>query len=266
MGPPGTGKTHSIGTLVETGLEVFYFSLEAGMESLLGYWKDRGQEVPANLHWHQMAPPKASLTELGDIALRVNTSSYESLTKMSDPNRMKYNQFVEVYRVLNDFPDQRTGQKFGAVDSWGTGRALVIDPLTGLNEAIMSLVVGGKPAKSPGDYGVAQDQLQKFIRLLTTNCRCHFILIAHVSREVDEILGGSKITVATPGKALAPILPAMFSDVIMTVRQGASFTWDTASALADVKSRNLPIAANNLPSFGPIIAKWKARGGVFEGQ
>ena len=55
MGPSGTGKTHSIGTLVDLGIDVFYLALEAGMESLLGYWTDRGKEVPANLHWHKVA-------------------------------------------------------------------------------------------------------------------------------------------------------------------------------------------------------------------
>jgi DNA replication protein DnaC len=50
MGPAGTGKTHSIGTLVDAGVEVFYLGLEPGLESLLGFWTDKGKEVPANLH------------------------------------------------------------------------------------------------------------------------------------------------------------------------------------------------------------------------
>ena len=36
MGPAGTGKTHSLGTLVEAGIEVFYLGLESGLE-LAGY-------------------------------------------------------------------------------------------------------------------------------------------------------------------------------------------------------------------------------------
>ena len=40
MGPSGTGKTHSIGTLVDTGLQTHYLAFEAGVESLLGYWTD----------------------------------------------------------------------------------------------------------------------------------------------------------------------------------------------------------------------------------
>jgi len=52
MGPAGTGKTTAIGTLVDAGIETFYMGLEPGLESLLGYWTDKGKPVPANLHWH----------------------------------------------------------------------------------------------------------------------------------------------------------------------------------------------------------------------
>jgi hypothetical protein len=54
----------------------------------------------------------------------------------------------------------------------------------------------------------------------------------------------------------------MFSDIILTVREGTKFHWDTGSALADVKTRNLKIAQNLDASFAPILAKWKSRGGV----
>ena len=50
MGPAGTGKTHSLGTLADAGVELFYLGLEPGLESLLGYWTDKGLEVPPNVH------------------------------------------------------------------------------------------------------------------------------------------------------------------------------------------------------------------------
>jgi hypothetical protein len=53
----------------------------------------------------------------------------------------------------------------------------------------------------------------------------------------------------------------MFSDVILTVREGGKFTWDTGSAMADVKTRNLPIAAGLPADYGAIIKKWESRGG-----
>lgn len=262
MGPAGTGKTHSIGTLVDQGIEVFYVGLEPGLESLLGYYTDRGLPVPANLHWHTVAAPTASFTEMIDNANKINQFSLDSLAKMADPNKGKHNQFVTLLNALNDFADDRTKQKFGAVNSWSTDRALVIDGLTGMCRCAMSLVVGGKAVKSQSDWGIAQDTVEKLVRMLCDNCRCHFILLAHVERETDQILGGVKLMPSALGKALPPKLPPMFSDAILTVREGSTWKWDTASAMADVKTRNLPINANNQPSFAPIIAKWKTRGGV----
>lgn len=262
MGPAGTGKTYSIGTLAEAGVEVFYLGLEPGLESLLAYWTDKGKEIPLNVHWHNMEAPKASFSELMDSANKINTMQLDTLAKMQDPNRCKHNQFIKLLECLNDFPDDRTGNKFGCVDTWGPNRALIVDGMAGLARAAMSLVVGGKPVRSQSDWGLAQDQVEKIVRLWTDNCRCHFVLIAHVEREQDAILGGIKLMVSTLGKALAPKLPPMFSDVILTERSGSNFTWNTGSAMADVKTRNLPIAEKIPADFKQIIQKWQSRGGV----
>lgn len=262
MGPAGTGKTYAVGTLVEAGVEVFYLGLEPGLESLLGYFTDKGKEVPPNLHWHLLDAPKASFSDLLDSANKINTMALDSLAKMQDPNRSKHNQFIKLIEALNNFPDDRTGEKYGCVDTWTPSRALVVDGMAGLARAAMSLVVGGKPVRNQSDWGIAQDQVEKIVRMWTDNCRCHFVLLAHVERETDAVLGGVKIMVSTLGKALAPKLPPMFSDVILAAREGSSFTWDTGSVMADVKTRNLQIASKLPASFGPIIDKWKSRGGV----
>jgi hypothetical protein len=262
MGPAGTGKTHSIGTLVDTGIEVFYLGLEPGLESLRGYWTDKGKPVPANLHWHRLAAPKASFADFLESAKKVNTMNLDSLAKLPDPKRSSHNQFISLIEAVNNFPDDRTGEKFSCVDEWGPNRALVIDGLAGLTRAAMSMVIGGKPVKSQMDWGIAQDQVEKILRMWTDNCSCHFVLLAHVEREVDAVLGGTKIMVSSLGKALGPKINPMFSDVILTVREGTKFSWDTGSSLADVKSRNLPIAQNQEADFGKIISKWKSRGGV----
>jgi hypothetical protein len=87
-------------------------------------------------------------------------------------------------------------------------------------------------------------------------------LIAHVEREKDEVLGGIKLMVSTLGAKLAPKLPPMFSDCILTERSGTSWTWNTGSAQADVKTRNLPVSEKLAADFKPIIEKWQKRGGV----
>lgn len=259
MGPAGSGKTHAIGTLVDSGIEVYYLALEPGLESLLGYWADSGKPIPKNLHWHTLKAPDTSFLDMLDTATKINTFSLEMLAKMTDPNKARHNQFLELFKALNDFTDQRDGSKHGAVNTWDTTKCLVIDSLTGLNSAALNLVIGGKPVRSQSDWGIAQQQLEGLLRKLCDGCNCHFVLLSHVERESDLVLGGVKLMASTLGKALAPKIPAMFSDVILTVRQGDKWTWDTANVMADLKTRNLPIKSDNPPSFAPVVAKWKAR-------
>jgi len=261
-GPTGTGKTHAIGTLVDTGIETFVLFTESGLESLLGYWTDRKLAIPDNLHWHILERPAGSFDTLAKSAETINIMAQEALHKMQDPQRSKHNQFVGLLKALANFPDDRTGKTFGPVDSWGPDRAVVIDSLTGINPIAMSLVVGSKPVKSQADWGIAQDQIEKLLRQLTDGCKCHFVLTSHVEREVDQVFGGVKITVATLGRALAPKIPPMFSDVILTTGAATKFNWSTVSTQADLKTRNLPLSDAIEPSFAPIIAKWRSRGGT----
>ena len=262
-GPTGTGKTYALGTIADSGVELFALFTESGLETLLGYWTDRGLSIPPNVHWHVLDRPAGNFATMEAAALKINTYAQESLHKMQDPDRAKHNQFVGLLRTLADFPDDRTGKKYGAVDSWGPDRCLALDSLTGINPIAMSLVVGGKPVKSQADWGIAMDQIEKLIRQLTDGCRCHFVLTAHVEREIDQVFGGMRITVSTLGRALAPKIPPMFSDVVLSYREGAKFLWSTANPSADLKARNLPIADGLLQDFKVILDKWQSRGGRF---
>lgn len=260
MGPAGTGKTHSIGTLVDAGVEVFYLDLETGLEALLGYWKDRGLPIPPNLHWTRLPAPTFGFGDFISNANRILAApDFETMSKFKDPDKRKHDRYVQMLTIFNDFPDERSGEKFGSVQQWPSSRALVIDGLTGMGECVMSVVIGGKPAISQPEWGAAQGELLKLLKQLANNCACWFVLLAHVERETDQINGGLKIMVSTLGRALPPKLPSIFSDVIMAVREGEKWSWDTASGLADLKTRNLPIKAGQFPNFAPILAKWRNR-------
>lgn len=260
-GATGTGKTYSLGTIADAGVELFLLFTESGLETSLGYWTDRGLEVPSNVYWHVLQRPQGSFDILAASAKSINEMPQEALHKMQDPNRSKHNQFISLLRAFSNFTDDRTGKEFGAVDSWGPNRCLAMDSLTGINPIAMSLVVGNKPVKSQPDWGIAQDQIEKLLRQLTDGCRCHFVLTAHVEREVDQVFGGVKITVSTLGRALAPKIPPMFSDVILSYREATKFFWSTANPQADLKARNLPLADGLTPTFKPIFDKWISRGG-----
>lgn len=266
MGPAGTGKTRSIATLVETGIEVFYVALEQGMESLVDFWTSQGKPIPPNLHWHRITPPKKDYGSLKDIAVKINTLAFATLASWTDPGRHTHNTMINVLEAFHNFRDDRTKKEFGPVDEWGPDRAIVLDGLTGLSEAAMSATVGGKPLRDVKDYGLAQNQVETFVQMSCTNTRAWFILISHVDREVDQILGGTKLSPSTVGNKLSPKLPPMFSDVILCVREGAKWTWDTASSQADVKARYLPWKAGQPPDFRPIFDSWIKRAEAMTGE
>jgi hypothetical protein len=255
MGDSGTGKTYSLRTLVDAGITPFVLFTEPGMETL-------GDLPDGKWHYKYVAPSTQGWAAIQDMVKKINQLTFENLTKISDPNRSKYEGLLQLISACNDFKCDCHGQSWGDVSKWGTDRALVIDSLSGLSDMAMSNTVGGKPVRSMADWGVAQNTIKMILNPLTTATQCTVVLIAHLAREYNEVTGGSNITVNTLGQKLAPDIPRMFSDVIQTVRVGNEFTWDTAAANAAVKGRNVPISQKLPPSFVPLIAEWKRKGGV----
>lgn len=267
-GPSGVGKTYAIGTAVDWAArqtpprEVFVLFTENGLETLLGYWKDRGLEVPANLHWHSVKTQPLSLKALTDAAQKVGILSYKSITEMVDPERGKNNPYYAILQALTDFPDDRTGKKFGNVGDWKSDKIFAIDSLSELANACMKMVIGNKPTASQPDYGIAQNNLMNLLRYFTQGFQPTLILTAHVQRQVDEITGSVKLMTKAIGKAMADDIPQLFSETIYAMREGNAWYWDTAAAGVDTKTRYLPIAGKIKPDIGVIMDKWLARGVV----
>lgn len=252
MGATGVGKTHVIRTLLDAGLEVFVLFTEPGMEVLADTPSDR-------LHWHYIPPSSPDFADLLDSAKKINTMNIKMLADMTDINKRKYTEFVDLLVALSDFPCDRTGKKYGAVDSWGNNKALVVDSMSGLAIMAMNLVVGSKPMKSMADWGIAIDNLERLVTKLCVDTRCHFVLTAHLERETDEVTGGTTLMASTLGRKLAPKLPRFFSDVIHVKREGTTWTWSTATSNVDLKARNLALADKLPPTFVPVIENWAKR-------
>lgn len=253
MGGSGSGKTYSIRTLAAPGVETFVLATEPGISEVLG-------DVPdANLHWHYIPSFSPSWTDMIDSAKKINTLSYESLAKMPGINKEKYTQFIEVLQSLSNFKCDRCGREFGAVDTWDSSRAIVVDSLSGLNVMAMNLVVGTKPTKSQADWGVSMDNLSRLLQKLCFDTRAHFVLTAHLEREINEVTGSIQVMASTLGKKLAPVLPRFFSDVVVAERNGTSFNWSTATANTDTKARNLAISDKLAPTFTQAIEAWKRK-------
>ena len=268
LGESGTGKTYSLGTLGDwcaaNKKEMFVLFTENSTETFLGYWRDKGKEPPECVHWHQAMTKAIDLKRLIAGAEKVGQLTYESLTKTADMNRSgENNAFWKILAACSDFPDDRTGQKFGAVDSWGIDRVFALDSFTELGNAAAKMVIGSKPTMAPPEYGVAQNNIMNFLRLLTQGVPCTFVMTAHPQRDKDEISGSVKTTVSTGGigTAIIPQIPPLFSDMIWTEREGAKFTWNTAAYGVTLKTRSLGYRAGIEPNFSQIMDLWIKRGG-----
>lgn len=253
-GSTGTGKTHAIRTLLDCGLEVFIqFTEPLGMEIL-------SDTDPEQLHWNYVAPANPSWDALIGSAKKINMMSFEDLTKLkSGISKAEYKQWIDLLISLSNFKCARTGKEYGPVDDWDNTRAIVVDSMSGLNIMAMDLTVGSKPVKAPGEWQIAMDTEERLINKLCADTNCFFVLTAHMDRIIDEVYGGTQLMPSALGKKLAPRIPRFFSDVVHTQREGDVFTWSTATAHADLKARNLPIKAGQLPSFLPIVRTWKDR-------
>ena len=267
-GPSGSGKTFALGTLVDWAArqspphEVFVLFTENGLETLLGYWRDRKMAVPANLHWHVVRTPAIPLAALLEGAKKVGLLSYEALTKSVDPDRSTNNPWEKLLTVLTNFPDDRTGAKFGNIGTWPATRILVNDSLSETANACVRMVIGNKPTTSQPDYGVAQNNLLNWLRYMTQAFVGTFVITAHVQRQTNEITGVTQLMTKAIGKALADDIPTLFSETIYTVREGTNWYWDTAAANVDTKTRYLPIASKIKPDFAQIMDKWLERSKV----
>jgi len=254
LGASGSGKTYSIRTLLDAGLEVFVLFTEPGMEVL-------ADTDPTRLHWHYVPPASPDFEAMIDSATKINRMSLKMLSEMSDINKSKYTEFIQILTSLSNFTCDRTGQSYGSVDSWGPNRVLVVDSLTGLSIAAMNLVTGSKPVKSMADWGMSMDNLERLITKLCVDTKCHFVMIAHLERETDEVTGGTTLMASTLGKKLAPKLPRFFSEVIHVKHSDGKFVWSTSTSNVDTKTRKLELSAILPPSFKPIIAAWEKDNG-----
>lgn len=267
MGLGGTGKTYALGTLCDwaerNGFEVAVLFTENGLETLLGYFRDKGKEPPPCIYWHQQGTKPISLKALMQTADNVGKLSYEALAKSVDSNRGgDNNAFFKILQSCSNFVDDRTGKVLGPIDAFSGRRIFVMDSLTETANAAMKMQIGSRPMASPGDYGVAQNNLMNFLRLCTQGMDCPFVMTAHVDRETDAVTQSTKVMIKAIGKALATEIPTLFSDVIYTTRDADKFFWDTAAYGVDTKTRSLGYKSKINPDFALIMDVWAKRAGV----
>ena len=255
LGPPGSGKTHALRTLLDAGLEVFGIFTEP-----------RGPEIvsdtdPDQFHWRYISPQSPGWAAMMESADLINKYTFEDLTKIkSGVNKTAYRQFYNLLAACANFTCDRTGKSYGPIDNLTNKQAFFIDSLSGVNIMAMDLVVGSKPTKAVGEWGVAMDNEERLINTWCSDLKCFFVLTAHIEREQDEISGATHIMASALGRKLAPKIPRFFSDVVHCKRvEGSTFAWSTITPQMDLKARTLPFQDNIPPSFVGIVERWKAK-------
>lgn len=258
LGPTGTGKTWSLSTLIESGLELFLISTEPnGVDSLLDACQKKELDL-SKLHYAAIQPARTGMAGLKDMANKVSMMNFESLSKLAPSTGRQHASWITMLTTLDNFVDQR-GVSYGPVEKFDASRALVIDSLSGLNTMAMDITVGDKLSAHVGEWGVAMGLLDKLILALTSGLKCTFVLVGHLEREFNEVTGQTALMASTLGKKLAPRLPRFFSEVVLSTRDGVKFGWSTAQIGVDLKPRALPLSDKLEPSFKPVVEAYKKR-------
>lgn len=263
LGPPGTGKTHALVTMLKAGIELFVICTEGrGLETLIDACRIEGADM-AKLHWRKIANSSGGIKGLTDLSRLINTSSFEALTKIGGLNKGDNKQYLTLLEQLASFRDDRTGQSFGDVTTWGPDRCLAIDSLSGLNDMIMGNTIGQKPVPNQGEWGVAQTQEMNLLNFLCSELNCYVIVTAHQDRVEDEVTKQARIFPAAIGSKLGPKIGKHFSEMVQTKRTPsggkALYAWSTLESITDLKNRALPVGDNLPPSFVPLVDAYKRR-------
>jgi len=260
LGAPGSGKTWSLTTLIEAGLELFVLITDpGGEESLLDAMRRKNLPID-KLHWRYVPAASPSWRTLGIMAQQIGSMGYEGLTKIKTGiEKQDYQQFMQVLHVCSNFNCVRTGLEYGPIDSWGPDRVFALDSNSGLSTMCLDMMIGAKPAAHMGEYGVGMNAQQKLIQKFCSDLHCFFVLTAHLDRSYDEIRGKPQLMVSALGSKLAPKLPKDFSDVILAYREGTEYFWSTAALDVDLKARTLPLDDKLSPDFGQIVVEWRER-------
>lgn len=264
LGTPGSGKTDSIATLIEAGLDLFFFAIEPNaLDSLLDSVRRRNLDM-SKLHWMSIMPANPDLTALLDMATKIGQMTYEDLSKIkSGIGKDKTQQFLQLLKGFKNFIDEKDGRDYGSIFDFDASRAVVLDSLSGLNDMAFLQTVGYKPAPAQGEWGVAMSLELATIKHLCASLQCFFVLTGHLDKEINEASGAITITSSALGSKNAGKIMRPFSEIVLAKRgrTGQEFKWSTweLSSTVDLKSRALPISDDIKPSFTLLVDAHKRR-------
>lgn len=253
IGPAGRGKTTSLRTLPEAGLQTFALFTEPSMQVV--------SDLHGWFHWAYL-PPYIESWDIHEARARnISSSTWESLSSTSeDPHRAYYNTWLGLYPILRNFTCVECGQEFGDVKSWGPDRALAIDGLSGLNQMSLAFCKGGAIGDPHGRArGTAADQVYGLFGQDLCYLSCMYVLIGHSRESYFEDQRMMKTSIDILGRKTAGAWSRTFNDVLLAGYDENGFYWDNANPAADVKAGYLEMSARHPQSFVPMVEAWRRR-------
>lgn len=259
MGAPGTGKTWSVVTLLQAGIEVFAILTEPNaLPNLISRIKQLNLPMD-KFHYRYVPPLNASFDALKDMMNIVSIQSYSAIADLkAGISKDKCSGLKDVLLAIQNFTDDKDGKTYGDATTWGYDRALVIDSLSGLNLLAQQLTVGLKPTMHQGEWNIAMNVEEMLLNKLTSDMKAYLVVLAHVDRNTNEATQQMVITPAALGSKLGPKIGRFFSEVVMTKRTGDKFFWSTLEPNAEVKQSALPIKTDLPPTFQTIVTQFEA--------
>lgn len=256
MGPTGRGKTTSIRTLPHAGLQTFVLFTEPGMDKIV--------DLHGWAHWAYVPPHIEGWDVHLSRARTLQSMTWDSLAKQGDdPHRARYDAWIRLYPVFANFTCVECGEQFGDVTTWGPDRVLVVDGLSGINQASLDFCKGGAVGDEYGRRrGVAADQVYSLCGQTLAFLNCHYVLIAHARQSFFEDQRMVKTSVDILGKATVSSWARAFQDILVADYDQSGYYWSNLLPDADVKAGYLSPSPRLEQSFVPLVEAWRARAGV----
>ena len=273
----GHGKSTSIATFIKAGLihdielKVVAVTTETGgIESLLDGMRIHAmpgeKSLPMDRLFYRHIPPVSEgWSAIKEMAKQINRMSYKDLTEVKGGlGKRSQTQFLDLVSLLSNFKDQY-GTVLGPIDKLDNTWLFVLDSVSGLNRMSRRLTVGLKPAPHKGEWGTMMSAEEELVMQILSDTKCFTCLTSHIDREVDDVIGKPQFVPCFLGSKLGPVIPKEFSDVILQVRDGDKFRWNTIEKdHSCLKARNLPLSDKLPPSFELIVSTWLKRKAMVE--
>lgn len=198
LGASSSGKTGSLASLVAAGYKLHILDMDNGVDVLAQYVRRDSPEMLKNVDF-ETRRDKYKFTATGAIldgSPKAFMGAMELLTKWSDGT---------------------------SPATWGPDHILVLDTLSAMGRAAFDWARGMNPsAKDPRQwYFTGQKAIEDVLNNLTNESfATNVIVISHVQL-VDMPDGSTKGYTNALGKALGPVIPRYFNNVILAETQGA---------------------------------------------